>query len=42
MEDFYLGLNRAATFPISIMKRVLILMGDVDIGLIPATISPIT
>ena len=34
--------KRTATIPLSISKQELTLKGEVDIGLIPATIPPIT
>ena len=42
MADTDLGLKRTATFPLVIQDKLLVVMGDVDIGPIPATIYPIT
>ena len=41
VEDVYLGLKRPATLLFTIMEKVIVVMGEVDIGLILATISPI-
>ena len=40
MEDVYLGLKRPATLPFSITGKVLMVMVELDIGLIPAPIPP--
>ena len=37
-----LGLKRSATFPLAIWDKLLVVMVEVDIGLIPATLPPIT
>ena len=40
--ELELGLNIPATLPLVIMEQELMLTGEVDIGLIPATLPPIT
>ena len=35
------GLKRSSTLPFTVLDKVLMVMGDVDIGLIPALIPPI-
>ena len=40
MKDLDLGLKRTSTIPFTIMEKVLIVMGDVDIGIILASIHP--
>ena len=42
LAEVDLGHKRPATIPLAIGKQELMLKGDVDIGLIPATITPIT
>ena len=41
MEDVYLGPKRPSTIPFKIMEKVLMVMVEFDIGLIPATLPPI-
>ena len=41
MEDVELGLKRSATLPFTITEKVLMFMGEVDIGLRPAILPPI-
>ena len=41
MEDVYLGLKRSATIPFTIVDKLLMVMGEVDIGIIPSPIPPI-
>ena len=42
MEDVGLGLNRPATFHLSIWNKLLMAIVEVDIGPRPATLPPIT
>ena len=42
MVEVSIGLKRPSTIPLSIVDQELILTGEVDIGLTPATIPPIT
>ena len=42
MEDVDIGLKIQATLPLATMKQMFMLVGEVDIGLRPATIPPIT
>ena len=42
MEDLHLGLNITANLSFTIAEKVLTVMGEVDIGLRPATPPPIT
>ena len=42
LVDVGLGHNRPATLPLAIGEKELMLNGEVDIGLIPSTIPPIT
>ena len=41
MEDVYLGLKISATIPFTIVDKLLMVMGEVDIGIIPSPIPPI-
>ena len=41
VEDVDLGLKRPSTFLLKIREKLLVVMGEVDIGTIPATITPI-
>ena len=41
-EEVEIGLKIPATIPIKIVDKLLIMMGEVDIGIIPATIPLIT
>ena len=42
MEELDIGLKITATLPLTIVDQVLMFMGDVYIGLIPASLAPIT
>ena len=42
MADLDLVLKRSATIPLKILDKLLMVIGDVDIGPRPVTISPIT
>ena len=42
MGEVYIGLKIPATLPLEIMEKALMLTGEVNKGLIPATIPPIT
>ena len=42
MGEVYIGLKIPATLPLEIMEQSLMLTGEVNKGLIPATIPPIT
>ena len=42
MEDVDLGLKITATLLFTIVDKVMMMIGDVDIGLILTTIPPIT
>ena len=42
MVELYPGLNKPATLPLAISEQELMLTGDADIGLKPATINPTT
>ena len=42
MTDIYSGLKIPDTLPFSIVDKVLIVIGELDIGLRPATLPPIT
>ena len=42
MTDIYSGLKIPDTLPFSIVDKVLIVIGELDIGLRPATLPPVT
>ena len=42
MADVDLGLNIQVNSPLTILENLLVAMGEVDIGPIPATLPPIT
>ena len=42
MEDVDLGLNITATLNFTIVEKVLMVIVEVDIGILPATLPPIT
>ena len=42
MTDVYLGLNIPATFPLATSEKILVVVIEVYIVPIPATITPIT
>ena len=42
MTDIYSGLKIPDTLPFAIVDKVLIVIGELDIGLRPATLPPIT
>ena len=42
VADVYIGLKKPATFPLTIWKKLLVVMGEVNIGPRPATLYPIT
>ena len=42
MEDVDLGLKRRVTLLLAILDKVLMMMGEVEISLRPATLPPIT
>ena len=42
MEELDIGLKIPATLPLTIVDQVLMFMGDVYIGLRPASLAPIT
>ena len=42
MEDVGIGLNRPTTFPLETLEKMLVGIGDVDIGTRPATLTTIT
>ena len=42
MGDVYLGLNRPATIPLAIWKKLLVVIGEVGVFTIPDALPPIT
>ena len=42
MEDMDVGLNIPANFPLLILEKLLVVMGEVGIGTRPSTLTPIT
>ena len=40
MEDMEVGLNISATFPFTMTDKVLMVMGELDIGLRPSPLPP--
>ena len=42
MEEVYLGVKRTDDFPFTIVEKLLIVIGEVDIGLIPVTLPLLT
>ena len=42
MVDVYIGIKILATFPLEIREKLLVVMGELDIGPRPVTLTPIT